>query len=634
MFPHTFGAPTVHLRAGGAGVGGGAARPLRVGAVLSGGQAPGGHNVLSGIFDALKRIHPESVFIGFLDGPRGLFKGDFVEVDAAMIARYRNMGGFDAIGSGRDKIETPEQFAGARAVAEKLRLDGVVIIGGDDSNTNAAVLAEYFKKEGCTTRVVGAPKVRQRGLQRPYPQPTFCPLIFVFAAPPPPTHTHTHRHHQTIDGDLKIPGYVDVSFGFDTACRTYSELIGNLCVDALSAGKYWHFIRLMGRAASNITLECALATHPNVALIGEEVAARHQNLASVTEEIVNVIAGRAAAGKNYGVVLVPEGLIEFVPEISVLLSEINELLAHGTPNTVAAVADALSMASAGLFGYLPPSIKQQLLADRDPHGNVQVSLIETEKLLAELVQHELDKRARAGQCPLPTPREGVWPTSFQFHFFGYEGRCALPCDFDTVYCYALGMVAATLLHHGCTGLMSSVTKLGAPVSEWECAGVPLTAFFNVERRHGKDKPVIKKALVELHELPFRTFLAARGGWALTDAYRNPGPTQLHESGDRVELCHTLALEYEERAAGGGGGGGAPALTPAPAARQGEAALESYVGLLEGMLGDGAAPSAHDLQRLLSWRLAHKVTDALHARALESIRVPLSTFKVWEAVLHK
>jgi diphosphate--fructose-6-phosphate 1-phosphotransferase len=344
---------------------------------------------------------------------------------------------------------------------------------------------------------------------------------------------------------------------------------------------------------------------------------------------VNVIAARAAAGKNYGVVLVPEGLIEFVPEINVLLSEINELLAHGTPNSVAAVADALSLASAGVFSYLPPSIKQQLLADRDPHGNVQVSLIETEKLLAELVQHELDKRARAGGCPLPTPREGRWPTSFQFHFFGYEGRCALPCDFDTVYCYALGMVAATLLQHGCTGVMSSVTKLDRPVREWECAGVPLTAFFNVERRHGKDKPVIKKALVELHELPFRTFMAARGGWATADAYRNPGPIQLHESGDRVDLCHTLALEYEERA---GGGGGAPAAAPAPAAKTGEAALEAYVGLLEGMLEGGAAPSAHDLHRLLSWRLAHKVTDALHVKALGSVNVTPAKFQEWEAAL--
>jgi pyrophosphate--fructose-6-phosphate 1-phosphotransferase len=428
---------------------------------------------------------------------------------------------------------------------------------------------------------------------------------------------------------LKIPGYVDVSFGFDTACRTYSELIGNLCVDGLSSGKYWHFIRLMGRAASNITLECALATHPNLTLIGEEVAARHQNLSSITEEIVNVIAGRAAAGKNYGVVLVPEGLIEFVPEMNLLLAEINELLAHGTPNTVAAVADALSLSSAGLFNYLPPSIKQQLLADRDPHGNVQVSLIETEKLLADLVQHELDKRARAGNCPLPC-REGRWPTSFQFHFFGYEGRCALPCDFDTVYCYALGMVAATLLQHGCTGLMSSVTKLDAPVSEWECAGVPLTAFFNIERRHGKDKPVIKKALVELHELPFRTFMTLRAGWALADAYRNPGPVQLHESGDTVELCHTLALEYEERACGGA----AAPHVPVPPTKQGEGALEAYKGLLEGLLGDGSAPSAHDLHRLLLFRLAHKVTDALHARALESVNVPLAKFAAWEAALQQ
>ena len=315
--------------------------------------------------------------------------------------------------------------------------------------------------------------------------------------------------------------------------------------DALSSRKYWHFIRLMGRAASNITLECALMTQPNVTLVGEEVAARAQSLSSIASELAAVIAARAAEGKNYGVVLVPEGLIEFVPELNVLLAEINELLAHGTSAAdEAAILAGLGEGSAALFRYLPAAIRHQLLADRDPHGNVQVSLIETEKLLAEIVQFELDKVARAGGCPLKAAG-GTWPISFQYHFFGYEGRCGLPSNFDTAYCYALGSVAAALLAHGCTGLMASVTNLSAPIAEWKCAGVPLTAFFNIERRHGKDKPVIKKALVELGSLPYKTLVKHRAAWAAGDAYRNPGPIQL-SSAPTVELCFTLALEYEER----------------------------------------------------------------------------------------
>ena len=464
-------------------------------------EAPGGHNVISGLFDGIKAHHADSVLFGFLDGPRGLFTGKFIEITRELMDGYRNMGGFDIIGSGRDKIETPEQFAGAKDVAQRLRLDGVVVIGGDDSNTNAAVLAEFFEAHSMHTRVIGCPK--------------------------------------TIDGDLKIPGHMDISFGFDTACKTYAELIGNVCLDALSSGKYYHFIRLMGRAASNITLECALQTQPNVTLIGEEVAANKQNLSSITEEIVQVIVARAAAGKNYGVILVPEGLIEFVPEMNVLLHEVNELLAGGVAATVAAVAEELSPNSAALFNYLPMSIRKQLLADRDPHGNVQVSLIETEKLLAETVQHELHRLARSGKykahfCP-------------QFHFFGYEGRCSLPSDFDSLYCYALGFNAATLVKHRQTGLISSVLNLDAPVSQWTCSGVPLTALMNLERRHGKDKPVIKKALVELKSLPFLTFAEHRDDWAHFDRYRSAGPIQLNStSGSALpDLCFTLKLELEE-----------------------------------------------------------------------------------------
>jgi len=503
LFPKTFGLPTTHL-APAAGSSLASPTPLRIGCVLSGGQAPGGHNVISGLFDSLKAIHPESVLFGFLDGPRGLFTGAFVEITPALMDGYRNLGGFDIIGSGRDKIETPEQFAGAKEVAARLALDGVVVIGGDDSNTNAAVLAEVFEAAGMHTRVIGCPK--------------------------------------TIDGDLKIRGQMDISFGFDTACKTYAELIGNVCLDALSSGKYYHFIRLMGRAASNITLECALQTQPNVTLLGEEVAARNQNLSSITEEIVHTILEREKQGKNYGVILVPEGLIEFVPEMNHLLHEINELLAGGTAATPAAVGEELSPNSAALFNYLPASIRKQLLADRDPHGNVQVSLIETEKLLAETVQHELARLARAGKY-----KSHFTP---QFHFFGYEGRCGMPSDFDTQYCYALGYNAAALVRFRLTGLMSSVLNLDRPVEEWTCGGLPLTALMNIERRHGKDKPVIKKALVELQSRPFAKFAERRAEWATGDCYRCSGPIQLGSglSGSghhKPELCFTLRYEIEE-----------------------------------------------------------------------------------------
>ncbi len=580
LFPKTFGRPLVKLVPC-AESEAPEKRALKIGCVLSGGQAPGGHNVIAGLYDYVKAQHKDSQLIGFRDGPKGLFTGKYVVLDDEKMDQYRNMGGFDIIGSGRDKIETPEQFAGSMEVAERLGLDGVIIIGGDDSNTNAAVLAEYFQAHGSKTKVVGGPK--------------------------------------TIDGDLKIPGHIDISFGFDTACKTYSELIGNICLDALSSGKYYHIIRLMGRAASNITLECALQTHPNVTLLGEEVAARRQNLSSITDEIVHVILDRAAAGKNYGVILVPEGLIEFVPEINALLKEINEILAGGTDATPAAVADALSANSAALFNYLPASIRKQLLADRDPHGNVQVSLIETEKLLAETVGHELERHARAGRYTAQF--------SPQFHFYGYEGRCGLPSDFDTLYCYALGYNAGALVHRGQTGMMSSVTGLDDFVENWTCGGVPLTALMNIERRKGKDKPVIKKALVDLRSLPFKTFAAHRDAWAHGDHYRSPGPIQLAgasaDGKTRTDpLCFTLALELKEAKAG---------VVHGPSPGEGHAPdLVAYRGLAEGLLASGEegadGPTAGDLHKLHLYRMAHAVSDSEHFQVLAQIGVSEQAFK--------
>ena len=508
---------------------------------------------------------------------------------AALSPLCARAGGFDIIGSGRDKIETPEQFAASRAHVESLRLDGLVVIGGDDSNTNAALLAEYFAAHGVACRVVGCPK--------------------------------------TIDGDLKVPeAGLDISFGFDTACKTYSELIGNICLDTLSSGKYYNFVRLMGRAASNITLECALQTHPTLTLLGEEVAARKQNLASITEELVAVIVARAAAGKNYGVILVPEGLIEFVPEVSVLLKELNELLATGAVEaTPATVGDALSPASAALFAYLPAGIKKQLLAERDPHGNVQVSLIETEKLLAELVAHELGRLRKLGRFA------GTF--SHQSFFLGYEGRCGTPSDFDAAYCFALGATAAALLAAGQTGMMSSVTNLGAPVEEWACGGVPLTVMMNIERRHGKDKPVIRKWLVDLKGAPFRAFVEARGRWAYADCFRCPGPIQLDTAprtrdtppppgGSRVDpLCFTLALELADRAAPPHAAAGAP-LTPPPVHD-----VAGHRSLCEGLLTTGlAALTPTDMQRVAICRAAHGISDEEHYSVLAQLGCSAADWK--------
>ncbi|KAL6072970.1 Pyrophosphate--fructose 6-phosphate 1-phosphotransferase [Balamuthia mandrillaris] len=434
-------------------------------------------------------------------------KGDFMQITAELLSRYRNQGGFDIIGTGRDKIETEEQFLSSRLVCEKLGLDGLVVIGGDDSNTNAAVLAEYFKSHHLPTRVIGVPK--------------------------------------TIDGDLKTDLGVEVSFGFDSACKVFSSLIGNIEADANSSQKYYHFIRLMGRSASHITLECALQTHPNITLIGEEVAAKRQTLEQITNSICQVISARADKGKNFGVVLLPEGLIEFVPEVHALISELNELLADGvSPDHV---RGKLSEASRSVFDFLPSSIRNELLLERDPHGNVQVSLIETEKLLIHLVKAELKKRKASGSFKGKFAAMG--------HFFGYEGRCVMPSNFDAHYCYTLGRTAAALLtdahvhhrhgNHHVTGYIATVRNLTAPVAEWKVGGIPLTSLMNIERRKGKDKPVIRKALVKLEGAPFKELCRNRERWALHECYRNPGPIQYEGiAADQPNI--TLLLEYGQQ----------------------------------------------------------------------------------------
>ncbi|KAJ6416339.1 hypothetical protein OIU84_002234 [Salix udensis] len=467
---------------------------LRIGVVLSGGQAPGGHNVISGIYDYLQDRAKGSVLYGFRGGPAGIMKCKYVELNADYIYPYRNQGGFDMIASGRDKIETPEQFKQAEETAKKLDLDGLVVIGGDDSNTNACLLAENFRGKNLKTRVIGCPK--------------------------------------TIDGDLKCKE-VPTSFGFDTACKIYAEMIGNVMVDARSTGKYYHFVRLMGRAASHITLECALQTHPNITIIGEEVAAKKLTLKNVTDYIVNVICKRSDLGYNYGVILIPEGLIDFIPEVQQLIAELNEVLAHDVVDEGGEWKKKLTNQSLLLFEFLPPAIQEQLMLERDPHGNVQVAKIETEKMLIQMVETELEKRKQ----------EGSYKGHFkgQSHFFGYEGRCGLPTNFDSTYCYALGYGAGALLHSGKTGLISSVGNLGAPVAEWTVGGTALTSLMDVERRHGKFKPVIKKAMVELEGAPFKKFASLRDEWALKNRYISPGPIQFMGPGSDA-ISHTLLLE--------------------------------------------------------------------------------------------
>ena len=486
LFPNTYGMPMITFEEAEEKKD---RSPVNVGVILSGGQAPGGHNVISGIFDGIKKIHPDSKLYGFLGGPGGLVDHIYVELDAEKIDEYRNTGGFDIIGSGRTKLEEEWQFDKGLEIAKDLDLNALVIIGGDDSNTNACVLAEYYQKKDAGVQVIGCPK--------------------------------------TIDGDLKNE-MIEASFGFDTATKVYSELIGNIQRDANSAKKYWHFIKLMGRSASHIGLECALKTQPNIALISEEVEEKKQTLGEIVDYMAGVVAQRSDNGDNFGVALIPEGLIEFVPEMKKLIAELNDLLAEGTEtgkefkmlkksHRLEWVASLLTDVSSHLFKSLPSGIATQLTLDRDPHGNVQVSLIETEKLLGEMVKTRLAEMKSEGKY------KGKFNT--QYHFFGYEGRCAAPSNFDANYCYSLGFTASVLVSEGKTGYMSSVRNLTAPAEDWIAGGVPVTTMMNMERRHGHMKPVIQKALVELDGAPYKYFVTKRGEWAFGTHYLYPGPIQ-------------------------------------------------------------------------------------------------------------
>ena len=483
-------------------------KPINVGVILSGGQAPGGHNVIAGLYDGIKSLNPDSKLYGFKGGPGGLVDNDYVEIDDAFMNAYRNTGGFDMIGSGRTKLELVDQFNKGAENCKKLGISALVIIGGDDSNTNACLLAEYYRKNNVPIQVIGCPK--------------------------------------TIDGDLKND-QIETSFGFDTACRVYSELIGNIGRDANSAKKYWHFIKLMGRSASHIALECALQTQPNIAIISEEVAAKKMTLGAIVDQMAAVIAKRAANGDNFGVALIPEGLIEFVPEVKALIAELNDLLAreaeafgklNDADSKIAFVQGKLNAAEAAVFNTLPRGIQLQLCLDRDPHGNVQVSLIETEKMLAEMVRTRLQELAAAGKY------NGKF--SPQVHFFGYEGRCAAPSNYDADYCYSLGYTAAALIGAGKTGYMSSVRNTTRPASEWVAGGIPITMMMNIERRHGEDKPVIRKALVELDGKPFQFFAANRDAWAVETGYVYPGPIQYFGPSEVCDLVtKTLLLEQSK-----------------------------------------------------------------------------------------
>ncbi len=479
-----------------------------VGVILSGGQAPGGHNVICGLYDALKSTNPENTLYGFKNGPSGLLDDDYIIFDDEYIDAFRNTGGFDIIGSGRTKLETNDQFAIVAEVCKKHGITAIVIIGGDDSNTNAAVLAEYFAATNAGVQVIGCPK--------------------------------------TIDGDLKNED-IECSFGFDTATKTYSELIGNIERDANSAKKYWHFVKVMGRSASHVALECALKTQPNICLISEEVAAKKMSLSEIADFIADSVAKRAANGMNFGVAIIPEGVVEFVPEFSVLISEINELLAgkkadefNSLPSwseKYAFIERGLSKDSMSVFSILPQGIQQQLFLERDPHGNVQVSLIESEKLFSALVKDKLDAKKAAGKY------NGKF--SPIHHFFGYEGRCAFPSNFDADYCYSLGYNAFMLIQYGYNGYLSKISNLSKPANEWVAGGMPITKMMNIERRHGEDKPVIKKALVELSGKPFKYFEARRNKWAVETCYVFPGAIQYYGP---TEVCDittvTLALEHE------------------------------------------------------------------------------------------
>ncbi len=503
LFPQTYGLPELHFEKNPNPAPG---RPVNVGVILSGGQAPGGHNVISGLFDGIKRIHRDSRLFGFVMGPGGLVDHKYIELTASIIDEYRNTGGFDIIGSGRTKLETKDQFDRGLEILKELNITALVIIGGDDSNTNAAVLAEYYKQVGAGVQVLGCPK--------------------------------------TIDGDLKND-LIETSFGFDTATKVYSEVIGNIQRDCNSAKKYWHFIKLMGRSASHIALECALQTQPNVCIISEEVEAKNLTLQDIVNQLADVVAARAAEGNNFGTVLVPEGLIEFIPAVGRLIDELNDLLAKEETTFAALdreeqrqwVLEHLSADNAKTYESLPEGVARQLTLDRDPHGNVQVSLIETEKLLSEMVGQRLEQMRAEGKY------NGKF--SALHHFFGYEGRCADPSNFDADYCYALGFNAACLVNAGVTGYMSSVRNLVKPAVQWIAGGIPITMMMNMERRHGVMKPVIQKALVKLDGAPFRKFAAHRRDWALNTCYVYPGPIQYFGP---AEVCDqpSLTLQYEHK----------------------------------------------------------------------------------------
>ena len=504
LFPNTYGKNEITFQKG---ANTSAPKKQVVGVILSGGQAPGGHNVICGLYDALKATDKNNVLLGFKGGPSGLIEDDYIEMTDEFVDQYRNTGGFDIIGSGRTKLETLEQFKIVEQVAKKHGITAIVIIGGDDSNTNAAVLAEYMAANNTGVQVIGCPK--------------------------------------TIDGDLKNED-IETSFGFDTATKTYSEVISNIERDCNSAKKYWHFIKVMGRSASHVALECALQTQPNICLIGEEVAAKKQSLSEIADQIADSVEARANKGDNFGVAIIPEGIVEFVPEFSKLIAEINELLAgekteqfNALPtwaDKYAFIEKGLTKESMAVFAILPAGIQQQLFLERDPHGNVQVSLIESEKLFAELVKNKLAERKAAGTY------KGKFSTLT--HFFGYEGRCAFPSNFDSDYCYSLGYNAFMLIQYGFTGYLSKVSNLSAPAEEWVAGGMPITKMMNIERRNGEDKPVIRKALVELDGAPFKYFEAHRAEWAVNTCFLYPGAIQYYGP---AEVCDattkTLALEH-------------------------------------------------------------------------------------------
>lgn len=500
LFPNTYGMPVVEFAEGTKAAG----SQFNVGVILSGGQAPGGHNVISGLFDGIRSLNPDNKLYGFLMGPGGLVDHKYMEITPEIMDAYRNTGGFDIIGSGRTKLEEVDQFEKGIVILRELGIKALVIIGGDDSNTNACVLAEYYASKNYGVQVIGCPK--------------------------------------TIDGDLKND-QIEASFGFDTACKTYSELIGNIERDCNSARKYWHFIKVMGRSASHIALECALQTQPNVCLISEEIEKKEQSLDDIVKYIADIVAARAAQGNNFGTVIIPEGLIEFIPAIKRLIAELNDILATDEAKTVTRenqieyVKAHLSAANLAVFGSLPADVASQLALDRDPHGNVQVSLIETEKLLSRMVGKKLAEMKKDGKY--------TGKFSAQHHFFGYEGRCAAPSNFDADYCYSLGFNASRLINAGKTGYMSVIRNTTAPAAEWIAGGVPITMMMNLEKRSGKFKPVIRKALVELDGKPFKFFAQHRDDWAANTKYVYPGSIQYWGPSEVCDqTAKTLQLEQK------------------------------------------------------------------------------------------